>query len=139
MVVKGGKSQKAKNPQEKTRGENRTEKAGLNFPIGKFMRQMREMKLAPRISSGAPVYIAAVIEYLTAELLELSGNATKTAKKARISPRAVFLAMKEDEELDQLLSKSTMISTGGVKEHIDPFLNQKKGKKANEAMKTSAA
>ena len=82
--------------------------------------------------------MAAVLEYLTAELLELAGNATKAAKKQRITPRAIFLAVKEDDELDKLLSKA-MISTGGVKQHIDPFLDQRKGKKNQDVQKTSAA
>jgi len=71
---------------------------------------------------------------LTAEVLELSGNAAKSYKKTRIIPRCVFLAVKEDTELDQLLNNA-VIATGGVKEHIEPFLIKKKGKKVAEATK----
>merc|ERR1712146_412375 len=59
-------------------------------------------RYAQRVGSGASVYLAAVLEYLTAEVLELSGNAAKSYKKSRIIPRCVFLAVKEDTELDQL-------------------------------------
>ena len=49
--------------------------------------------------------------------------------KNRIVARCVFLAVKEDTELDQLLNNA-VIATGGVKEHIEPFLVKKKGKAA---------
>ena len=42
---------------------------------------------AERVGSGAPVYLAAVLEYLTAEILELAGNAARDNKKSRVIPR----------------------------------------------------
>ena len=37
-------------------------KAGLQFPVGRVARYMRNMKLADRLGGGAPVYMAAVLE-----------------------------------------------------------------------------
>ena len=47
-------------------------RAGLTFPVGRIGRYLRRGK--DRVGAGAPVFCAAVLEYLTAELLELAGN-----------------------------------------------------------------
>ena len=53
---------------------SRSAKAGLQFPVGRVARYLKKGKYAERIGAGAPVYLAAVLEYLTAEVLELAGK-----------------------------------------------------------------
>jgi hypothetical protein len=76
------------------------------------------------------VYLAAVLEYLAAEILELAGNAARDNKKTRIIPRHLQLAIRNDEELNKLLGGVT-ISQGGVLPFIQSeLLPAKSGKKA---------
>ena len=77
------------------------------------------------MGSGAPVYLAAVMEYLAAEVLELAGNAARDNKKTRIIPRHLQLAVRNDEELGRLLSGIT-IAQGGVIPNIHAVLLPKK-------------
>ena len=65
---------------------SRSAKAGLQFPVGRVARYLKAGKYASRVGAGAPVYLAAVLEYLTAEVLELAGNASRDNKKTRCVP-----------------------------------------------------
>jgi histone H2A len=74
--------------------------------------------------------MTAVIEYLTAEVLELAGNAARDNKKTRIIPRHIQLAVRNDEELSKLMSSVT-ISQGGVLPNIQAVLLPKKSDKGS--------
>ncbi len=101
--------------------KSRSAKAGLQFPVGRIHRLLRKGNYAQRVGAGAPVYLAAVLEYLAAEILELAGNAARDNKKTRIIPRHLQLAIRNDEELNKLLGNVT-IAQGGVIPHINPSL-----------------
>jgi histone H2A len=111
------------------RGEKKqvssSSKAGLQFPVGRIGRYLKQGKYSQRVGAGAPVYLAAVLEYLCAEILELAGNAARDNKKSRIVPRHITLAVKNDEELNKLLGHVT-IASGGVLPNIHAVLLPKK-------------
>ena len=116
---KGGKA--------KAKSKTRSFRVGLQFPVGRVHRFLRKGHYADRIGSGAPVYLAAVLEYLSAEILELAGN----AKKARIVPRHLQLSVRNDEELNKLLSGVT-IAAGGVLPNIQAVLLPRKNEKGQK-------
>ncbi|KAJ3364271.1 histone H2A [Allomyces javanicus] len=134
MAGKGGKGGKKGATDATTPGKSRSSKAGLQFPVGRIHRMLRKGNYAQRVGAGAPVYLAAVLEYLTAEILELAGNAARD-NKSPIIPRHLQLAIRNDEELNKLLGNVT-IAQGGVLPNINPHLLQgKKGKKDDDKSK----
>ncbi|XP_078165142.1 putative histone H2A.2 [Carex rostrata] len=130
MDTAGGKTKKGAagrkgGPRKKS--VTRSVRAGLQFPVGRIGRYLKKGRYAQRVGTGAPVYLAAVLEYLAAEVLELAGNAARDNKKNRIVPRHVLLAIRNDEELGKLLAGVT-IAAGGVLPNINPVLLPKKTK-----------
>ncbi|KAL6907471.1 hypothetical protein ACP4OV_002510 [Aristida adscensionis] len=124
-IKKGAAGRKAGGGGPRKKSVTRSVKAGLQFPVGRIGRYLKNGRYAQRVGSGAPVYLAAVLEYLAAEVLELAGNAARDNKKTRIIPRHVLLAIRNDEELGKLLSGVT-IAHGGVLPNINPVLLPKK-------------
>lgn len=135
-TVTTGKGGKVGGRGKKGGGTSRSAKAGLQFPVGRVARFLRRGGYAKRVGAGAPVYLAAVLEYLAAEILELAGNAARDNKKVRIVPRHVQLAVRNDEELNKLLGNVT-IAAGGVLPNIHAVLLPKGkgtgGKKASSS------
>ncbi|CAJ0604528.1 unnamed protein product [Cylicocyclus nassatus] len=88
--------------------KSRSSRAGLQFPVGRVHRQLRKGNYASHIG-----------------VLELAGNAARDNKKTRINPRHIQLAVRNDEELNRLLSGVT-IAQGGVLPNIQAVLLPKK-------------
>ncbi|KAI6112616.1 histone-fold-containing protein [Pisolithus thermaeus] len=146
-----GKGKAGKSSSGKTGGDakaqSRSTKAGLQFPVGRIHRLLKKGNYAQRVGAGAPVYLAAVLEYLAAEILELAGNAARDNKKQRIVPRHLQLAIRNDEEyvftfqhrfthslrhrLNKLLG-DVIISQGGVVPFINPELLPSKSNKGKK-------
>ncbi|VFV25811.1 histone h2a type 1-e-like [Lynx pardinus] len=114
----------------RAKAKTRSSRAGLQFPVGRVHRLLRKGNYAERVGAGAPVYLAAVLEYLTAEILELAGTAA--SKKTRIIPRHLQLAIRNDEELNKLLGRVT-IAQGGVLPNIQAVLLPKKTESHHKA------
>ncbi|CAK5074698.1 unnamed protein product [Meloidogyne enterolobii] len=101
-------------------------KAGLKFPVARIRRMLRERNYAKRLSRGAPVFLAAVLEYLVSEIIDGAGNIAKRDKRFQITPRHLFLAIKEDNELKDISEHVTIVQGGVVPGILNELLPPKK-------------
>lgn len=115
-----GKSSTDNKPRETSRPFE-----GIVFPPRRIGRYIKEAGYSERVGLGAQVYLAAVLEYLVTEILEIAGTYAKESKKRRITPRHIQVAIRSDPELALLLQNVT-ICEGGVlptaSTHADPVL-----------------
>ncbi|GAA6027418.1 hypothetical protein JCM8097_007848 [Rhodosporidiobolus ruineniae] len=117
-----------------------SKRAGLEFPVGRIRKYLKQSH-RDRLSATAPVFLAAVLEYLVAEICELAGNASRDNKKSRITPRHIQLAIGNDEELSKMLDGVT-ISQGGVLPNIHSCLighSHFSGRKSGASTKASSS
>jgi histone H2A len=135
MATPSKKASRGKKVAAKSGTRSRSGRAGLIFPVGRIGTLLRKGRFAKRVSASSAVYVAAVLEYLTAELLELSAKAVaqQKSKSKRVTPRAITLAVRHDDDLGTLL-KDVTIARGGVVPNVHKALEKKsKGSKKSSA------
>jgi histone H2A len=132
---KTGRSRKS-SQNGKSKAVSNSTRAGTIFPVGRCNRYLKQGRYADRISGSAGVFMAGVLEYITAELLELAGNVCEERKMKTIQNSHINLGVRNDEELAKLMSMTTM-HKGGQAVFVHDFLKPaKKGKgvEASQAM-----
>ena len=123
-AVKSSKPTRATEAGKKVSGQTR---AGLIVAPSRCNRLLRSGRYSDRIGASAGVFLAGVIEYLTREILEISGDQAEQAKKYTIKPSHIQQAIRNDEELTKLFA-TIQVSEGGFKREINEFLLKGKGK-----------
>ncbi len=122
------KNPKSKKSEEEKKSVRRNTKAGLQLDVARVQKLMNIRSVAKRKSDKAAVAMAAAVEYLIAEVLELSGNVARDTKKARITQRHIKIAILNDEELNKFF-KNAVIG-GGVLPKINEKVTENSGKKS---------
>merc|ERR1712055_1112459 len=97
-----------------TRRGSKSKRACLVMPVAKVLAGLKKGRYAPRVRVDAAVYLAATLEYLVAEVLELAGNCARFHQKKRVTPRHIQLTLIHDSELREL-TKGAIVPEGGVK------------------------
>ena len=90
------------------------------FPVRLTSTLIKQYVKAQRVSMTAAVYLAVVLEYLTAEILSLAGLITSKDKRTVMNTRDIKLAINDDEELLGLFHRVTL--SGGVQPYIHTVL-----------------
>ncbi|ODM88739.1 Histone H2A [Orchesella cincta] len=79
-------SGRGKGGKVKGKAKSRSSRAGLQFPVGRIHRLLRKGNYAERVGAGAPVYLAAVMEYLAAEFSSWPVTLLVTTRRPVSSP-----------------------------------------------------
>jgi len=137
---KNGNSQRIGGDGPRSKPVSRSKRAGVVFPVLQIHRLLKARNHSLQTRNGAAVYMAGVLEYLVAEIAELAGNAARDNKKRRITPRHIFLAIHNDEELNKLCENVT-IASGGAMPNLHqvllPSKNSSQSLKGDAPNKTS--
>lgn len=99
-------------------------RAGLQFPVGKEISRIKKRFPGVKVSVSSGVYLTAVLEYMTAEILELAGNAADSDHKKRINCNHVALAVVGDQDLEDTFKHNFAVYGNKTNPH-----NLMKGKK----------
>ena len=91
---------------------------------------LKKDKSTRRVGSTAPVFMAGVLEYLAAEVLEITGNVCRQNRKKKITPRHMMIAIRTDLDLDEF-ARDTSIDGSGCIPNIPKLLAPKKSKQAS--------
>lgn len=118
-----------------SKNSSRQNKAGIIFPPSiaeKFLREFGFTKIM--ITKHAPVYLAAVLEYITQDILQLASYMAKDNKRVRITVRDLELSVNTDSELSTLFRRCKIkFIGGGVIPYIHQSLLMKKPRKKKKA------
>lgn len=139
-----------KNEKAAKRKENRIKRQyGLIFPIDRTRKYLKQYMGVPVKKSNrkagilvrkeAAIFTAAVLEYMCAEVLEISGNVAIEKKRQRIKPRDILLAIRDDEEINKLISKDAVFCQSGVVPKQIPAILLKTNQKSTAWTSTVAA
>ena len=136
------RSPSKKSPSKKsTKRTSLSDKAQLSFPVARIGSALKKGRYATRVSGTGAVFLTAVLQYCTSELLSLSAKAAETShkkggKKAhQIKPRHICAAVREDDDLSTLL-RDVAIAGGGVQQGVHNALaSTGAGKKASKPSK----
>ena len=110
----------------KKTSKSRSQKAGLIFPVSKTHRKCNEKKTTKRVGASAPVYIAAVVEFLASEIFEISGAVASADKsRKRITPRDVLQAVRTDKELNKMTKGLRVLVGDKIKDASGEILTTK--------------
>ncbi|XP_032186458.1 histone H2A-beta, sperm-like [Mustela erminea] len=101
-------------PRHRRHSLSRSMRAELQFPVSRVDRLLRQGCYAQRLSSSTPIFLTGVLEYLTANILELAGQEARNNNKIRITPEHIQRALGSHQHLSRLFEDSACPQVEGV-------------------------
>ena len=120
-IIEGEKSIKTFTTEMHKCGGSRQGKAGIIFPPSiceKFLRMFGYSKIM--VTNTAPICLAAILEYFSAEILILASKSANDNNRIRITIRDLQLSVGNDKELSSLFNKLNISFIGGG---VIPFIH----------------
>ena len=91
--------------QPKAKATSKASKAGILFPVPKINKRMQKSGWTDRVGGTAPVWVAAVTDYLAREVVEAAAKVCHdNGKHKRLQPRDVLLAVRNDSDLNRVFA-----------------------------------
>ena len=115
--------------------QSKSAKAGLTVPVSRVNKAMKQRSGMKRVGGTAPIYLAAVLEYLCAEILEVSANKTAEDKRKRVTPVDVSLALRSDQDLSKICGNISLYSGDklqNITQQLQPTVRAPKAKPTEE-------
>uniref|UniRef100_A0A7S3MTC5 Histone H2A n=1 Tax=Strombidium inclinatum TaxID=197538 RepID=A0A7S3MTC5_9SPIT len=125
---KGNRKSKKQSKAERSAPISNTLRAGTCFPVGRLNRMLKQGRFAERISGSAGVYMAGVLDYIAAELLDVGGEISLEQGYKILLPRHLNMGIRGDRALDKMMSTCTLIESP-VRYHVETALLPKEKKK----------
>ena len=99
----------------------------------KFLRKFGNSNIMITVES--PVYLASVLEYISAEILDLSSSIASAHNRIRITVRDLEIAIRTDYEFNSFFNKNNIYFIGGgIIPFINPIIKNKNKKKSEKTI-----
>ncbi|XP_015727731.1 late histone H2A.2.2-like [Coturnix japonica] len=105
---------------------SRSSRAGLLFPVSRIERQLRRGQFAERFGACAPVYLAAVLQWVTQKIMDMAGKISKKSNQQCISPQHLQMSVKSSSILKHLLGSEPEYHGGDVPQSQCTALSKRK-------------
>ncbi|RYX79679.1 hypothetical protein EON71_00545 [bacterium] len=115
----------------------KSKKAGLEFPVGRFLKNMKNGNYSKRVAVKSAVYLSAVVQYLVNDIYNNAASETSKRGKKCVTPKHLMDSMENDKELKKLFNYVYLPQSGTLPTAIDPTEIRKPPHKKKNTQKTA--
>ena len=120
MVKKYPSNKKKQNPSSETSFEkysqtyksvsqSKTLRSGLIFSVPYIATLLRQTNYFPKLTYSGTIAMTAILEYISAELIDICVGVTFECNKNRIDPQIILDSIRSDHEMTKLFGKKWIV------------------------------